>query len=119
MSVFNRQEMRLNRNETIFIEVHSSYPSTAENTRLVICNSVDFSANGIKAQIDEKLPMNAIYQLLVEIHATGEKLHLAAQVKWVRPSDEGEGYHIGLSIFESDETDIEAWKRHVANELAS
>lgn len=117
MSISNRQEMRLNQRETIFIEVHTSYPSSPANTKLLICNSLDLSANGIRAQIDEAVPINAIYQLCVEIHSSGEKLYLAAQVKWVRPAEDGQGFEVGLAIFESDDTDIEAWKRHIAAQL--
>ena len=117
MAIFNRQELRLDRNETIYIEVHTAYPASPENTRLLICNSLDLSANGIRAQIDEKLPTNAIYQLAVELHKTGERLHLVGQVKWLSDADDGEGFYIGLSFFESDDTDIERWKTYIANEL--
>lgn len=117
MSVLNRQELRLSSNETIFIEVHSASPDSLENSRLLICNSIDLSANGIRALIDEKLPLHAIYPLCVEIHATGERLVLAVQVKWLTDAEDGNGYYIGLAIFESDDTDIERWKTHIANEL--
>lgn len=115
----HRQETRLARAETIFIEVHSSYPENGEShCKLLICNSVDISANGIQAQIDEALPINAIYQLCVEITEPAERLFLAAQVKWLRPMAEGQGYYVGLMIFESDDTDIERWKLHIASQLS-
>lgn len=119
MSDNHRQETRLNRAETIFIEVHSSYSDTdGSSCKLLICNSVDLSANGIQAQIDEPLPINAIYQLCVEIAEPAERLFLVAQVKWRRPAEDGQGYYVGLMIFESDDTDIERWKRHIASQLS-
>jgi len=117
MSTNHRQELRLNKDETIFIEVHSAYPGNAEDCKMLICNSVDVSANGLKALVDEELPMNAIYQLCVELHETGERMFLAGQIKWV--VEEEEGYGIGISFFESDDTDIEQWKRYIARELAN
>jgi hypothetical protein len=117
MGILNRQELRLNRNETIFIEVYSTYPSSPENTKILICNSVDLSANGIQARIDEKLPIGAIYQLGVEIHATNERLHLVGEIKWLRDAEDGEGYAVGVAFFESDDTDIERWKTHIAQEI--
>lgn len=117
----HRQEVRINSAETIFIEVQSSYPENGRegSSKLLICNSVDVSANGIQAHIDESLPLGAIYQLCVEIAEPAERLFLAAQVKWIREAgDEQGGYHVGLMIFESDDTDIEGWKRHIARQLS-
>lgn len=119
MDTNNRQELRLHKDETIFIEVHSAYPGDISNCKLVICNSVDVSANGLKAQVDEKLPINAIYQLCVELRDSEEKMFLAGQIKWVVDAEDGEGYAIGVSIFESDDTDIEKWKRYIASEFAA
>ncbi len=115
----HRQEVRLNKDETVFIEVHSTYPGEASNCKMLICHSVDVSANGLKAVVDEKLPMNAIYQLCVELHETGQRMFLAGQIKWVVDAEDGDGYAIGVSIFESDDTDIEKWKRYIASELSA
>ena len=115
----NRQEARLDCSETIFIEVQHRYVAEGESSsRLLICNSVDLSANGIQAQIDEDLPINAIYQLCVELTETGERLFLVAQVKWLRPAGTGNGFFVGLMIFESDDTDVERWKLHIADRLS-
>lgn len=113
----DRQEARLARAQTIFIEVQSHYPADNGNDKLLICSSVDLSANGIRALVDEPLPVEAIYHLCVELHETAERLFLVAQVKWVKNADDQEGYYIGLSIFESDDTDIERWKQHIADQL--
>lgn len=115
----HRQEARLDCSETIFIEIQHCYHDNGESTsRLLICNSVDLSANGIQAQIDEALPINAIYQLCVELTESGERLFLVAQVKWLRPAADGAGYFVGLMIFESDDTDVERWKLHIADRLS-
>lgn len=116
----NRQEMRIDHAETIFIETHSSYSENdaESNSKLLICNSVDISANGIQAYIDEPLPLGAIYQLCVEVTEPAERLFLVAQVKWLKEAEDGQGYHVGLMIFESDDTDIEGWKRHIAQQLS-
>lgn len=113
----NRQEARLESIQTIFIEVHSTYPNTAENCRMVICNSLDISANGIRAQIDCELPVGAIYQLCVEFNEPPYRILLAAEVKWLRPAADEDEYEIGLAIFESDDTDIAEWKLLIADAL--
>lgn len=114
-----RQEPRLEQKETIFIEVKNSYSeSTGSQSRFIICRSADISANGIRAIIDEKLPVGAIYQLAVELNSQKQRLCLAAQVKWIRESKEHNGYELGLMIFDSDDTDVELWKLHIADQLS-
>ncbi len=116
----HRQEVRIEQAETIFIEVQSSYSESGREStdKLLICNSIDISANGIQAYIDESLPLGAIYQLCVEIAEPAERLFLVAQVKWIKEAESGQGYLVGLMIFESDDTDIEGWKRHIAKQLS-
>lgn len=114
-----RQETRLQSNETIFIETHSTYPASDKNCTLVICNSVDLSANGIQAVIDQQLPVGAIYQLCVELHESGERLFLAGQIKWCRAGESADAFHVGIAIFESDDTDIAHWKSYIAEQLSS
>lgn len=114
MAIEDRQETRLTRNETIFIEMGQAYNMPA---KVLICHSVDLSANGLQAEIDEALPVKAIYQLCIEIAEPPERIFLVAQVKWVKPLVEKDVFHVGLMIFESDDTDIERWKRFVAEQL--
>jgi hypothetical protein len=115
-----RQEARLYKAETIFIETQRHYSENGDGaSTLLIWNSVDLSANGIQAQIDETLPLNAIYPVCVEITETLERLCLVGQVKWIRPNREGEGYNVGIMFFESDDTDIERWKLHIAKQLSN
>lgn len=110
-----RQETRLAQRRTIFIEVHSTYNGESP-CKMLICESVDISANGFKARIDESLPLNAIYQLCVELHETDQRLYLSAQVKWLVEADD-DGFYVGLEIFESDDTDIDKWKLYIADLL--
>lgn len=118
MSNEQRQEFRLEQKQTIFIEVKNRYVCEGvSQTRLLICNSLDLSANGIRAIIGEEIPVGAIYQLAVEITNSGQTLCLAAQVKWIKPTKDNNGFEVGLMILESDDTDIEAWKLHIVEQL--
>ena len=115
----NRQELRLNKDETVFIETYTAHPNDKENSKMLICHSVDVSANGLKAIVDEQLPIDAIYQICVELNETGERIFLVGQIKWQTEIQEDGGYAIGILIFESDDTDIEQWKRYIAAQLES
>ncbi|CAA0116926.1 Uncharacterised protein [BD1-7 clade bacterium] len=110
-----RQESRLDQRETIFIETQSAYRGEPGNYKMLVCESVDVSANGIRAYIDEPVPEQAIFQMCVEIHETNQRLYLAVQVRWIRDDESGQGYQVGFQIFESDDTDVQAWKLHIAD----
>ena len=116
---YSRQESRLNERQTVFIETQSAYKGDPDNYKMLVCQSIDISANGIRAHIDQPVPLNAIYQICIELHSSGKRMYLAAQVKWIRPEESSEGYQVGFQIFESEDTDIEAWKIHVADCLTA
>lgn len=111
-----RQEARLPRSEMLFLEVHSSFDSALE-CKILICSSADVSANGVRAHIDESLPLNAIYQLCVQLDDGFRRLYLAAQVKWLKSDEQDSGYYVGLEILDSDGSDVDKWKDHVADLL--
>lgn len=118
MNKDQRQEFRLEQSETIFIEVKTAYSEHLDHqSQLLICRSADVSANGIRAVIDEELPVGAIYQLAVDLNQ--RRLCLVAQVKWLRQSQLHSGFEVGLMILDSDDTDVELWKLHIADQLSS
>lgn len=120
MDTEQRQELRLEQKQTIFIEVKNRYVGEGKSqTRLLICRSVDISANGIRAIIDEPIPVDAIYQLAVEFTDKQQALCLAVQVKWCQAiAEQSCSYEVGLMVLDSDDTDVEAWKLHIASQLS-
>lgn len=111
---YQRRETRLEKHDTLFIEIESNYEAD-DLSRFLICSSVDVSVSGIKAHIDEPLPLHAIYQLCIENSVTQSRMLLAAQVKWLVVGDGG--YFIGLEILSSDDTDVAQWMRYIADLL--
>ena len=104
-----RQEFRLTTQETMFLEL--SLPHESEQTpKMVVCNTVDISANGLQVAMDNMLPAGSIHQLGIELENPSRRFHLVGEVKWCRPR-ERTGYLIGFALYESDDTDIEAWKQ--------
>lgn len=112
----HRIETRLELAETIFIEVLSTSADRRETSNIVICNSLDLSANGLQVVIDEEIPANSILRLCIDLHDR-EPIYLVGEVMWIRPDAESEGYCIGFSLYESDDTDIQSWKEVVADLL--
>lgn len=107
-----RQESRLITQETLFLEL--SLPNESEQTpKMVVCSTVDISANGLQVAMDDTLPAGSIHQLGIELENPPQRFHLVGEVKWCRPR-ENSGFLIGFALYESDDTDIEAWKQAMA-----
>lgn len=107
-----RTESRLQEQTTIFLETITSRPDLYQ-PQVIICHSVDLSANGILVQIDEPVAAGTILRLCAG--GREQDLYLVAEVKWARP--EGEQFNLGLEIFDAQDTDIVSWKKLIAEKL--
>jgi|TARA_Y100000310_G_scaffold282900_1_gene304487 hypothetical protein len=112
----HRIESRLELAETVFVEVLSTSADHHEAPRIIICNSLDLSANGLQVVVDEEMPLGSILRLCIDMHDR-DPLYLVGEVMWQRRNAKSEGYCIGFSLFESDDTDIQSWKEVVADLL--
>ena len=110
-----RSEMRIDEQATIFVEVLSASFDDDSPSRVVICNSLDISANGIQVAMDEELALNSILRLGVDLGENRDTLYLVGEAKWVRR--DGDQYRIGFELYDAENTDIASWKEAVASLL--
>jgi len=106
-----RQEYRLDTPMTVFIELiaaDNDVPST-----IVISHSLDISANGLRVITDRKLPVGSIFHSCIQCNDSMQRFILSTEVKWCRAHLQQGEYLIGLSLFESEDTDIQAWKEFI------
>ncbi len=107
-----RQEYRLNNQLTVIIELDSS---ADEEPTLVISSSLDISANGLRAIAPSAIPANNILRCCIRDAVSDQQFLLVAEVKWCRPYETSSDYLIGLSLFDSEGTDILHWKEFIAH----
>jgi len=110
-----REEARLNLGAEIFIEIESAEPGDSRPAKVIQCEAVDLSANGLQVLLDTPLNTGAIHTLIVDIDQREDVYRLTAEVRWVRPHSDG--YLIGLLLYESDGTEIIDWKLSMASFL--
>jgi hypothetical protein len=110
-----REEARLNLGAEIFIETVSQEPGEGKPSVVLKCESIDLSANGLQVLVDEALVIGAIHTLLIEFDAHDKPFKLIAEVRWVKPH--AQGYLIGLSLYDSEGTEIIDWKFMMAKSL--
>lgn len=109
-----RSETRLQEQATIYIELYDQQSEQATNS-VIICNSLDISANGIQFQIDQALPPGSILRLVAELPDKDEPLQLVGEVKWATADQED--FNIGFELYDAEHTDIITWKQLIAERL--
>lgn len=109
-----RQEYRLNNQLTVVLELGSLDNG---DPILVVSQSLDISANGLRVVADRAVDSNTILHCCIRHTPTDTQFLLVGEVKWTQPQDEHGDYLIGLGLFESDGTDIAQWKEFIAREF--
>jgi len=110
----NRTELRLCKEMAIFVETLASSGGEDRSPGIVISKTIDVSANGLQVIMDRPVETGSILQVCVEFLGEPPHYHLTGEVKWVASGAGGQEYLVGFQLLESDQTDIEAWKRRIA-----
>lgn len=112
----HRIETRLDLEATIFIEVLASESELAGE--VILCNSLDLSANGLQVVVDNEIDKGSICRICIDLKDS-DPIFLVGEVMWERPDDDPDAVRLGFLLFESDDSDIRRWKELVAEMLAS
>lgn len=111
-----RAHLRLGATLAVFVEVRSADPVDGTPAEIVACSGVDLSAGGLQVELDRELPVGSILRLGADSHGDAPVMYVVGEVRWSRPTPHG--YAAGFAFFDSDGTDIIAWKRFIAGQLA-
>lgn len=113
----NRQEYRLPSRETILIELTSSFENNQPTSEIVICNSVDISANGLQLAIDQPLETGLILNIAIQWKGIPKPINLVTEVKWMFQVEHDGQWMTGLELLESDDSNLQLWKSLIAERL--
>lgn len=111
-----RSEQRLGEGVTIFVERYAAEFDNSRPASIVLCKSVDISANGLQVRMDQPIPIGTILRLCAQFRSGRQSLYVVGEVKWQRREDDV--YCIGFALFESEQTDIIAWKEAIAGRMS-
>ncbi|MBU3070279.1 PilZ domain-containing protein [Aestuariicella sp. G3-2] len=120
-----RQEYRLHRQETVFIEIDGGSYDGRQPAEILISQSLDLSANGLQLVVNEPLTPGRIHQIAIQLDDEPEAFNLVAEVKWCSENLDYQQdpdiplWTVGLAILESDDTLLPAWKTFMARRLSS
>lgn len=105
---------------SVFIELPSPMDSEPE---IVLSRCFDISANGLRVIADRELPTGCILRACVQLQQ--QQLHalpvatkqtrftLISEAKWAEPHGAQGEWLTGLSLYESEDSDIADWKAFV------
>ncbi|WP_101758791.1 PilZ domain-containing protein [Oceanicoccus sp. KOV_DT_Chl] len=110
-----RSETRIEEKTTVFVEVCSASFDNSSPANVIICNSLDISANGIQVEMDEEVAIGTILRICAEFSNSDKALYLVGETKWVK--QEEDHFNIGFELYEAEDTDIAGWKEVIAGML--
>jgi hypothetical protein len=111
-----RADMRLGTALAVFVEVRAADPVEGTPAEIVACSGVDLSAGGLQVELDRPLPVGSILRLGADSRGHAPVMYVVGEVRWSRQTPQG--HAAGFSFFDSDGTDIIAWKKFIAEQLA-
>lgn len=103
-----RAEERANAHAAVFLEIDSPEPGSGERPTVVLCRILDVSPSGMKIRVDRELPREAILRLCADFGRNRPPMEVVGEVRWCREEDDC--FEAGFSLYDSDYTDINAWK---------
>ncbi len=104
-----RKENRVDREETVFIEVLSA--SVEESNALVVqCSTRDISISGLKVTSNYPITVGVILELLVDFNNESVKYLLTGEVKWCNQIDAEPTYFCGFELIDAEHSDIRLWR---------
>lgn len=110
-----RSEFRLPDNAIVLVEVRAASPDGSAPAEIIACDGIDLSANGLQVRLDRPLAVGSILRLGTRLAGDSAGMQVVGEVRWVRPHDGG--WTVGFALFDSDGTDIVAWKQLIAARL--
>jgi c-di-GMP-binding flagellar brake protein YcgR len=108
-----RKYPRYNVEKVIFIEVVDSGSRTEAQNTIIRCETLDISAGGLRAALPTAIPQGSLLNIAVPMEDWQENLELSAEAMWVKESERGEGYWVGLALKDSNREDMEKWYKVV------
>jgi hypothetical protein len=113
MSDERRSEVRIDEKVMVFIEVCSADFDNNSPANIIICNSIDMSANGVQVEIDQKVPVGTILRICADFGGDEQAaLYLVGETKWVKPQQDS--LCIGFEIYDAENSDVIGWKKVIA-----
>ena len=101
--------VRKRRREDVFIELTLLNTDGDYIDKVVECETVDVSVNGLKLYVSHDIPVGTVMDVCVKVEGINQPFYLTTELKWIEPlADEG-WYFVGLEVYEGDDTDCALW----------
>ncbi len=105
-----RQHGRQRRDERVVLQFVSSTHDGLPAGTVVRGSTKDVSPQGIRIQLDRRLPEGFLVKLCVEIPDHRATLFLAGEVKWCREIAEAKRSLVGVELTEQHTDDYKLWQ---------
>ena len=113
MSMDQRKDKRLDKEEKIFIEVLSASEGSSQDRVLLECSTKDISRSGLKIQTNYPLIVNSVLELLINFETGDYKFLLTGEVRWFEATGKGQ-YLAGFELIDAEHSDFVVWEKMFA-----
>jgi hypothetical protein len=114
-----RQHTRQPRDERVVVQIVSSTRDTLPPGTVVRCSTKDVSAQGLRIQLDQKVPEGFKLELWVEVSNHPTKFFLSGEVKWCQALDDSKRFLVGVELTEGETEDFKLWQQIVSTSDAT
>lgn len=109
-----RLHKRQTRKENAFLEITLDDAEQGVMQKVISCETVDLSEQGLKMYMSESVQQGLISDMLIELADVDKRFKLTAEVKWVSPTADDGWYFAGFEIYDGEDTDFESWCEMIA-----
>ncbi len=100
--------------ENAFVEIIEQRGQADFVQKVIPCETVDLSENGLKMYMSEPVQQGLITDLIIELNASQQRYRLTAEVKWISETADDGWYFVGFELFDAEDTHYGEWVKMIA-----
>ena len=96
--------------QAVVVELRYAAPRAPEESRTIFCSTADLSVDGLRLRIEKPIPTDTAVRVTVIFSAPPKYFEHIGRVRWLRESEEGGSYDIGVEFMAKNAAEIYAWR---------
>ncbi len=107
-----RADKRFDQSEGISLKIVFSSENPGLLGKTMSAETLDVSASGMRILMERAIKIDSVLDVWVTLHDQNKKYFLTGNVRWCRPTETGENFHVGLVLRERTDTvtDLASWR---------
>lgn len=104
-----RRHARVDLVRAIFIQVAAKGGRQRTDDRVIKCETVDISVQGLRLLVPEPIEPGSQLDIVVPEEGWIENLELVGEARWIQEAETRDGYWLGLELQDTDHENMKKW----------